>query len=506
MKKAQSTGNKYKRGMSTLEILIAFAILILCISAVIMVVFGNQSIAVDSETNNEAISKAQRIVEIARAKSREDFNSVNTESLPDEDIYHLDQEVTDLTQCKKEIIGTVSWDIGGRTLSVDFSTFLSDIAGALMMGGDCTIDPPGTDWSNPQRYTSADIIPGGNEGTDIDAMKIDGHKYAFLTSVHNSVASDDFWVFDVEVGFEVEPPTVGQLDVGAGLNAIDVARDINSGEIYAYVLENDNVNQLKVIKVTDPGIPTLIASASRTLPNMNHTCSPPVSPCLAGQSIYFYDGYIYIGTDYIQNLVAPPFQNNELHVYCVSNISVPGCSPSNPIWLGSYNVNHNVNSITIVDKTAYLATSWDDQELTILNVEEADNISPLDDFEAIGDEDGTSVTILGNKIYVGRKQTASSRPELYILEKSDLSVKKEIDLNLSPADASVADIVVVSRFIFLGTGDSNAEFQVWNSDDLTSRWSDFDFPQAITGLEFLDDKIYAAVKSNDALHIIYDEP
>ena len=29
MKKAQSTGNKYKRGMSTLEILIAFAILIL---------------------------------------------------------------------------------------------------------------------------------------------------------------------------------------------------------------------------------------------------------------------------------------------------------------------------------------------------------------------------------------------------------------------------------------------------------------------------------------------
>ena len=107
---------------------------------------------------------------------------------------------------------------------------------------------------------------------------------------------------------------------------------------------------------------------------------------------------------------------------------------------------------------------------------------------------------------MGRKQTASSRPELYILEKSDLSVKKEIDLNLSPADASVADIVVVSRFIFLGTGDSNAEFQVWNSDDLTSRWSDFDFPQAITGLEFLDDKIYAAVKSNDALHIIYDEP
>ena len=75
--KAQLTG-KDIRGLATLEILIAFAVLILCISAVIMVAFDNQSLAVDLQTNNEAVSKAQAILEKARADSREDFNLVNS--------------------------------------------------------------------------------------------------------------------------------------------------------------------------------------------------------------------------------------------------------------------------------------------------------------------------------------------------------------------------------------------------------------------------------------------
>ena len=75
--KGQLIGKKYIKGMATLEILIAFAVLILCISAVIIVIFGNQSMTVDSQINNEAISKAQKMLEDARATSRFDFNLVN---------------------------------------------------------------------------------------------------------------------------------------------------------------------------------------------------------------------------------------------------------------------------------------------------------------------------------------------------------------------------------------------------------------------------------------------
>jgi type II secretory pathway pseudopilin PulG len=76
MMKAQLIGKKI-RGMATLEILIAFAILSLSMGAVILVAFGNQSVAVDSQLSMEALGKAQKMLEEARATSRQDFNLVN---------------------------------------------------------------------------------------------------------------------------------------------------------------------------------------------------------------------------------------------------------------------------------------------------------------------------------------------------------------------------------------------------------------------------------------------
>ncbi|MEK7564054.1 MAG: hypothetical protein AAB510_00595 [Patescibacteria group bacterium] len=493
-----------RKGFATLEILIAFTILILCMGSVIIVVFGNQSMAIDLETNNEAISKAEKNLEAMRALSRQDFNSVNSSTGTEVSgplTYNKNIIVEDLTQCKKKVISDVTWTNSIRPQKVELSTFLSDITGAFALGGDCVTEPPTTNWTNPQSFASTDINPGGNQGTGLDAMKVNGNKYVFLTSTHTATTSNDFWSFNLEVN----PPTIiGQLNTGVGLNAVDVAKDVNTNEIYAYVVQNSNTNQLQIINITNPATPTVVTS--RTLPNIIFTCSPAASPCLAGQSIFFYDGKVYIGTKYIANLAIPISQNNEFHVYCVSDTSILGCNPSNPIWLGSFNVNHNINSINITGDKAYLATSGDNQELTILNITNPANITSDTLFDADGAEDGTSVNLLGNKIYLGRKQTASGRPELYILKKSDLSIISGKDLNLNPSNALVAGISLASNFIFLGTSDSGAEFQVWNSNNLNTIWSDFNFPQAIAGIEFLDDKIYLAVKSNNALHVIYDQP
>src|SRR3989344_2704590 len=64
------------RGNSTLEILIAFAILILTMTAVILLFFSNQSISIDTQTNNEALFKAHGLLETARAASRQNFLSI----------------------------------------------------------------------------------------------------------------------------------------------------------------------------------------------------------------------------------------------------------------------------------------------------------------------------------------------------------------------------------------------------------------------------------------------
>src|SRR3989344_4630557 len=73
--KAELTGN-LKRGASTLELLIAFAVLTLSITAGILVIFGNQVVSVDTETNSEALARAEAMLEKARADSRNDFSSV----------------------------------------------------------------------------------------------------------------------------------------------------------------------------------------------------------------------------------------------------------------------------------------------------------------------------------------------------------------------------------------------------------------------------------------------
>jgi Tfp pilus assembly protein PilV len=517
--KAQLVGNKLNKGVATLEVLIAFAILIICISGVILVTFSNQSIAIDSEINNEAVSKAQNILENARANSRNNYGAIQdcdddpSSSMPacfgisDYPFYNrtLAIDPASVTNCGQDIKSTTTWELGGRTLNIDFVTRLGDMATALALGGDCVINPSGSDWNNPGTYTTGDINPSGNKGTGIDVMRVGGSAYAFLTSKHNSSASEDFWVFDVDS--LPYPPPVG-LNTGQGLNGIDVAKDSVTGEFYAYVLQDSNTDQLLVLRVTSPLSSSIVAN--RTLPNINYTCSPVSSPCLAGKSIFYFDGKVYIGTNYLA--FGLPNENHELHIYCVTpDPDVPGCSassPTNPVWLGSYNVNHNVDSIFVTQSSgnisAYLATSGNNQELAVIDVTDPVSAAPLPFFDALGTEDGTSVELLGNKIFFGRAQTSTSRPELYVLNKADLSILASTDLGLSPAAAEVMDITAVSNFIFLGTSDSNAEFQVWKQNDLSSRWSFFNFPQAVTGIEFFEDKIYSSVDSNSALRVIYD--
>src|SRR3989344_2893867 len=179
MMQAQLTGKNKKglvlclsKGFSTLEILIAFAVLILCITAVILVVFGNQSVAVDTQTNIEAISKAKALLEKARADSREDFESIETSSEINDDIYkkQLVVPLASITDCGKDIQSIVNWNVGSRILRVDFTSHIVNLALALAIGGDCDDTLPG-DWDNPITATSVGIGGQGatNMGCEVNA-------------------------------------------------------------------------------------------------------------------------------------------------------------------------------------------------------------------------------------------------------------------------------------------------------------------------------------------------
>ncbi len=107
-------------GFSTLEVLIAVAILVLALTAVVGVSFINQSLVSDNQTSEEALNKAQALLEKEQALV---FSVVGTQAGIDDGTVLTDgiyqtrvqvitpwklDGVTDDADVKK-IIATVSW-------------------------------------------------------------------------------------------------------------------------------------------------------------------------------------------------------------------------------------------------------------------------------------------------------------------------------------------------------------------------------------------------------------
>lgn len=510
MMKEELIGSKYnggdvltEEGFSTLEMLIAFAVITLSITAVILVSFGNQSVAIDTDIANEALYLAELELEEAFATSSAsaaDFISLSSTTIPavSGEIFDRNLTVVDISPCVKRVTSEVAWQTGLRNLSTALtSIFISqEISEAL--SGDCITEESNTPWKNPATFGSEDLVPGGNQGTDIDVVTLDGQRIAFLTSKTGAGPKSDLWAFDVTDASTPIPLDDVDVDLGpgVGLNSLDVA-----GE-YVYAVGNNPDEQLQIFRFNPlpfPGNFSFVATS--TLNGVDPGGSFP-----EGQSVYFLNDRLYVGT----HETAGP----EFHVFDVSN-------PANPNHLGSLELNHNVHEIVVRGDYAYIASSGNGCELIVVNISDPGNpsvmtnpcpstVSPGDPniFDAAGSHDGMSLFLSGNKLYLGRK-TSGADHDLYVLNISDLNNIISLgsqDLGFNPSSA-VEAIVVIGNLAFLGTSDVNEEFQVWNIGEPTNifRCSFFNFPATIAGLDFDGNLVFAGVRSNDALHVIFDD-
>jgi type II secretory pathway pseudopilin PulG len=131
----RSYGNK-EAGISTVEMLIAFTIIVLVISTVILVVFGNQKITVDAQTNNEALYLAQARLDKARADAQVNFSSVVSESV-DGPFYDTNVTVQDISGCMKKVTVTINYTVEARPQYVSLYTFIAGFEEALALSGAC---------------------------------------------------------------------------------------------------------------------------------------------------------------------------------------------------------------------------------------------------------------------------------------------------------------------------------------------------------------------------------
>ena len=449
-----------KLGQSILEILIALSILMISMAAVIVVAFSNQYISNDTQTNNEAYYLAQDNLESAKAKAKENFDSI-ANSTVSTGIYTKEIVVENLSLNEKKIISRVTWRTDTlRTQKIELVTIVANVV-VIPGGGD---DNGGSgltgDWRNPVTLGSVDLGPG-NSATDLDVI----NKIVYMTSEASAESKPDFYIINAADGSS--PFIVSELNTGLGLNALDAIAD------YAYVANNSSANQLQIINIANAQNPSIAASLS--LPGV-------VSA--VGASIFYNDSKIYIGT---KNDLGPEF-----HIIDVT-IS------SNPVALGSFEVGGDVNSISVSGGSAYIATSVNDGEVKILNVAAPALITQIGSYNAPDANDGKVIRAVGSKAYLGRLE---EEDELDILDIANpLSILR---LGSKDIDADVNGLLTRECLSFLGTDDSNKELQIWNTSNPANinLWASFNFPQVIASIDYESNIVYVGVRSNDALRII----
>jgi len=495
--KAQLFGNTTCKGGSTLELLIAFSILIVCVSAVILVVFSNQVVAVDSQTNVEAIYRAKHILESARAKSRQDFaavistTSTATSTIP----FTQTLEVADITKCKKLATSTVSWSVSPlRSLSITLTTFLTDIAGALALGGDCASAPSTGNWDNPQIFASDTITPG--KPTAIDALErvvylgADKAPFFYIADTKSMVLGQSSGLFVTYTnGF----------NLGSTTNALDAVRFVTpaTGAVkrYVFVATDSKNEQLAVIDVTDMYNPVRVAT--RSLKNVSAAGSYP-----QGYRVSYFKDRLYVLTR--------ETTGNEFHTFDVSD-------PTNPIELGNgIKMGITINDIAVTERILggiskriiFMATSQDSAEVKVYDATDMGVIGALIEIVAArqnlpGIQNGLSIDLIGAKLYLGRQSSLGA--DLYVFDSFDPTLGMP-QLGSADIGTSVVGLRVVGRYGFLATSKTNQEFQIWNIENLSSITliKNYNFGNVIAqGVDYEPDFIYATGLATPNLQILY---
>ena len=299
----KASGQKFKAGFSTLEMMIAFAIMSLVLGGVVLANFGAQYWVVTAQTSNEALYKAKTRLEELRGLAKQDFHKTSSVPLTrDNDAgclsgslcYFIESVVVDLSTCSKYAQAKVSWQVQSYpTTTTSLFTELSNPAESILLGGDCILNAPAGEWSDtPDLFFSHDFSGGNPTGLDtLDQL-------AYL-----STDQSPYLKIAIQAGFVAFTNGFSGSDP---LNAIDAARDAATGRTYTYVAVASTTGQLQVIDVTDRDNPTQEGVVS---------LQGVTSVDGKGWRVTHYDRKAYITTLYTGQL--------DLHIIDVGNPSLP---------------------------------------------------------------------------------------------------------------------------------------------------------------------------------------
>jgi hypothetical protein len=459
------------KGFATLEIVLALTILTMAFIATDLVVFGNQSILIDSEQSQSALVQAEILIESARAAAQRDFKSLGSMATTSVDgIYTEKLSFTDADWFAKTAIAEITWNDGVKGQNITLTAHISDFDDTSE-NDTCDQNLSG-DWTHPHAVVTTTEL---ESMTHIDAYEGRLYVSASNESAASSTVPETLFVFDIQD--PTHPTLISKLDNDknkTGITDITVASSSLGSYLYAASESSFARGQLQIFDVSTSS-PSLITTFKIS--------SSTVSTAGIGKSIFYRDGYVYLG---LTAATGPEFNIIDVH------------NPLIPVWIGGYDVGNDVNQIYVKGLYAYLATP-NSRQLLILDISNPKNPIAVGGFQTSGGigGNGKSMYQLGNTLYFG-ETFATTHPELYILNNANQNILLP-QFTSQKIGSSVNGVIVRNNLAFLIT--TSGQFQIWNvasSTNISPYATAITLPNASSGTALDCEGNYMYVGSVDA--------
>ncbi len=472
---------KTNKGILLLEVLIALGIFSVAIGAAFLLFFGGQSLSVDSLNSQRALEYAQESLEAVRSIRDRAWSELTdgqhglsftgsqwqfSGTSDSRNIFTRTVFISSLDDNTKQASTTITWQTDPvRTQTVVLVERLTNWRGPV--SGGCVNDPLSGNWANPQVLGTADL-GAGVSGTDV-VVRL---PYVFVSGTASSASKHDIFVYNVSN--PSSPTLVKSLDIGSeGIEALYLRGD------YLYAASSNDSKELIIFKnATNP-------VSLQEVGSYNMTGTFDVVSIIT-----------FASTTAVGRLDNATY---ELTFFNVSN-------PSIPTVISEIATGGDVNDFYADAKKLYAVSEESDEDIWIYDITNPLNPMFIASYDITGETEDLSIYAQikngATNLLVGNEQDelitigATNTAQMYVRDRINLAG----DVNDS--------ICAKGDLVFLATGNSNKEFIIVNAqdpDNLTE-YASLNFPQMASGIDYAENKVFVAVRSNDSLRIITSGP
>lgn len=409
-------------GFSTIELLIALALMASTATAMTLLVFGAPVLLSNAHLERQAYGRADALLASARVESGFDFNQIEPVASTTFGSYEGTLEVKPIAEgLAAHLTSRVSWiDARNALAALTLRGVVTNPEAAI--NNACSPFLIGR-WSMLQSFASRTLIPGDllpvsiADGTyPIADIALLGNTLAIAVGV-TAVAENPTLFFFTLPNEGVSSIFAGAFD-NASLSRVGVpALTAGDGHVYAgngfgsgggQTACSDGVScaQLQIFDVRTPEIPRLAATLELATSTRPHAVTVDGSRA-AATSLGYRNGLIYLGLEKTDG-------GEEFNIIDVRD-------PEHPLWLGGIAIGRSIRDVALAGSYAYLATSDSARELIVVDISNPADLRIIGSWDAPGASNfglGSSLAIRDKLLYFGRSYVGNAS-EFHILDVTD---------------------------------------------------------------------------------------